>query len=109
MAKRESISVVGRDGETHTFRAYVWGYEFKRVPAVYIVAERHSRDGGVVDYRVLFVGQTDDLSTEFKSHKHHDALVARNANMIGVLVERDHEKRVRLAHELSGRLLSRRE
>ena len=109
MANHESISVVGRDGETHRFRTYIWGHEFESVPAVYIVAERRSRDSGVVDYQVLFVGQTDDLSTEFKTHRHHDALVARNANMIGVLVEHDAETRVRLAHELSGRLLAGRE
>jgi hypothetical protein len=109
MAKRESITVVGRDGETYRFRTYIWGHEFKPLPAVYIVAERQLRDSGVVDYQVLYIGQTSDLSVEFKSHKHSDALLAQNANIVGVLIERDAEKRIRLAHELGGRLLAGRE
>jgi hypothetical protein len=109
MAKRESISVVGRDGETHSFQTYLWGHEFKRLPAVYIVAERRLRDNELVDYQVLYIGETGDLSAAFKPHRHHDALVARNANVIGVLIERDPERRVRLVYDLSGRLLAGRE
>jgi len=104
MPKRDAITVVGRDGQAHEFHMYVWGHEFEPIAAVYLVTSRRPPDRGVIDYDILYVGEASDLSTEFAYHKYQEVFESHGANMVGVLIEPDSEKRALLARELSERL-----
>jgi hypothetical protein len=104
MPIRDTITVVGRNGQSHEFLVYPLDHVFEPLAAVYLVTARQPPDFGVIDYEILYIGKTSDLSTELAYHKYQAVFESHGANYIGVLIEPDSEKRALLARELSERL-----
>jgi len=82
MAKLGTITLTGVSGASYTFNIYPWGTSFRAVAAVYAVTKRYTDSKRGHTHTVLYVGQTEDLSTRFDNH-HKAACFTRNgANCI---------------------------
>ena len=87
MPKLDSIEIRGRSGQEYAFRVYIWGHQFKPLPAVYVVTERRLEPDGSVLYFPVYAGQTADLSQIFENHPHEECFQLYLANTIAVLAE----------------------
>lgn len=82
-ATNPTVSLRGRSGQSHQFRVYPWGTEFKPVGGVYAVL----RLDGLLGYTALYVGQTTNLSERFDGHHKRHCFDRHRKTHIGVLVE----------------------
>lgn len=98
--KIDAVTFVGRSGKRYNFRVYVWDTQFKRLPAVFVVASRHIEPGVDPRYEPVFVGATPDLSDTFKNHPRTDCFQMYLANVVGVLREADANARARITQDL---------
>jgi hypothetical protein len=102
--KIDTLTFTGRSGAKYDLRVYVWETAFKAVPGVYVVVSRSVEPGAAPIYQPLFVGITNDLSKVFEHHPRHDCFQLHYANTIGVIQEREHAARDRIAADLIGGL-----
>lgn len=89
-----TISLRGISGASYEFWIYSWGQEFKAVGGVYTVLRA---EGG--SFRVLYIGQTGDLSERFENHhkagcfdrnrKTHIAAMTESSESRRLMVEKD--------------------
>jgi len=100
MARLESFTILSRSGQTYKFYMYVWGNRFKRLPGVYLVAERTVEPGEEPKYRAIYVGETIDISSISETHEKYDCFQVHYANTIGVLPEVAPEERTSIVFDL---------
>jgi hypothetical protein len=91
--KIDEVQFAGRSGTRYDFRIYVWETKFKPVAGVYVVASRTVEPGLQPQYSPLFVGESADLSSEFKTHPRDDCFQMYYGNVVGVLKEEDAARR----------------
>jgi len=78
----KTITLGGTSWKNYIFNLYSIDTSFNPVKAIYIVCELTENNS---KYSLIYIWQTDDLSTRFVSH-HKQACFDRNwANCIGVL------------------------
>jgi hypothetical protein len=99
-ARIDAVTFVGRSGKRYDFRVYIWGTQFKSLPAVFVVASRHIEPGESPRYEPLFVGATQDLSKTLEGHPRTDCFQMYYANVVGVLKEGDPATRERITQDL---------
>lgn len=87
------INLHGNSGKTYTFNLYKWGTEFKALGAVYAILKKT----GDSNYRVLYIGQTEDLSERFDAH-HKASCFSRNG-VTHIAIHTDSNKNSRLNKE----------
>ena len=82
MAKIRTLTLKGRSGEKYEFNVYPIDASFKAVGAVYAVTRRYKDSEGGYKHDILYVGETEDLSTRFQNHHKADCFKQHNANCI---------------------------
>ena len=100
----DQVTFVGRSGQRHEFRIYVWETKFKSVPGVFVVASRTVEPGEPAKYEPLFVGAANDLSSALKDHPRDECFQMYYGNVVGVLREDDDAKRAAILSDLLGGL-----
>jgi hypothetical protein len=98
--KIDEIALAGRSGTRYDFRVYVWETKFKAVPGVYVVASRTIEPGQPAQYEPLFVGETADMSSTFRSHPRGECFQMYFGNVVGVLKESDDARRTSILADL---------
>ena len=99
MKKIGKLSLLGDSDEEYAFDVYLHNTEFKDQPAVYCYTNRYQKDGKW-KHKVVYIGHTDDLSTEFYEHPHHDCLQKHSANCIGIHMQDAEKERIAIHHDL---------
>jgi len=99
MKKIGKLSLLGDSDEEYAFDVYPHNTEFKDQPAVYCYTNRYQKDGKW-KHKVVYIGHTDDLSTEFYEHPHHDCLQKHSANCIGIHMQEAEKERIAIHHDL---------
>ena len=93
MAKIGTVTFTGASGTSYTFTVYDWGKPFpKDYAAVYCITKRYS-DEGEFRHKVIYVGETEDLSTRFDNHHKQDCFDEYGKNCVCVLEESDEQTR----------------
>jgi len=82
MAKISSIVLLGASGKDYLFHVWDTEHPHENVAAVYAITRRYQDDAGTPNHRVLYIGQTDNLSTEFDNHPKADCLSLHQANSV---------------------------
>lgn len=96
MVQQQTIRVQGASGTTYPFTVYPWGTPFQCFGAVYLVL-RQLQNG---NYRILYIGQTGDMSERFDDH-HKEPCFRRNGRShIGVLPEPSKPRRLAIERDL---------
>lgn len=95
MAAETSVTASGLSGTNYSFDVYPWNTPFRAVGAVYLVLRK-----GNPSFELLYVGQTDDLSSRFDSHHKQPCFDRKGRTHIGILVEPSEVKRLRFESDL---------
>ncbi len=90
-----TVTAIGSSGAQYSFNVYPWGTTFKAVGAVYLVL-RH----GNPSFDLLYVGQTDDLSSRFDSHHKQPCFDRKGRTHIAALVEPSEKRRLQIESDL---------
>jgi hypothetical protein len=98
--KIDEVAFAGGSGTSYDFRVYVWETKFKAVPGVYVVASRTIEPGQPPQYQPLFVGETADMSSAFRSHPRDECFQMHLGNVVGVLKESDDTRRTSILADL---------
>ncbi len=85
----DRITLAGASGAKYPFDVYPWGTEFRPIGGVYSVLRRDP-DG----YRVIYVGETGDLSERCDNHHQAACFALNRKTHIGVLVEAARDRRL---------------
>lgn len=99
MKKIGKLTLKGDSDAEYAFDVYPHDTEFKDHPAVYCYTNRYQKDGKW-KHKVVYLGHTDDLSTEFYEHPHQDCFKQHNANCIGIHVQDAEKTRAAIQHDL---------
>ena len=91
-----NVNLRGASGRTYDFQVSPWGKQFDRVGAVYAVL-RLELDG---KYTVLYIGQTEDLSSRFDSHHKQTCFDRNNKTHIGVHLDPSERNRLAIERDL---------
>jgi len=94
MAKIADYTVSGKSGSKYTFGMYEYPGTWKPVAAVYIITKRAVGADGKGKHTNIYVGQTSNLSERQEDHHKQDCFKRHAANCIGVLTEKDEQRRL---------------
>jgi hypothetical protein len=70
---------------------------------VYAVTKRYRNSEGIWSHQVLYIGQTDDISTQFDNHQRASCFSDHDANCVCTFVESDDELRLATEADLISR------
>ena len=102
MSKLDTVALRGRSGETYKFNVYPMDTNFNAVGAVYVVSRRSkNQEVKKYQYRILYVGETGDLSTRFDDHHKADCFAQNKANCICVHRDDDQVYRLFIENDLT--------
>jgi hypothetical protein len=94
MAKISTVDFMGKSGKSYGFNVYPFDQQFKAIGAVYIVSRRYMTANGRHSHKVIYVGQTDDLSIRFDDHHKANCFKQNDANCICTHVDDDEDSRL---------------
>jgi hypothetical protein len=93
MEKLGTAKFRGQSGKEYDFDVYPMGHQFTRSAAVYAVTHRFPFEGEDC-HKIIYIGETGDLSTRFEDHHKRDCFVQRYANCICIHLDDDAESRL---------------
>jgi hypothetical protein len=91
--KLETIELEGLFGSGIDFDIYTLDSIFESIPCVYIITKLHKGEDGNFLHKIIYVGQTEDISTQIKTHHEWKCFNINHANCIGIFHEKDEAKR----------------
>lgn len=94
------MTLKGKSGQTYEFECWPMDQSFNAVGAVYAVTRRYQDDNGNWKHKVLYVGETGDLSTRFDDHHKADCFANNKANRICTHLEDDEDSRLAIEDDL---------
>jgi hypothetical protein len=97
MPKLSNVTFTGASGKAYNFEVYPIGTVFNDVGGVYAITKRYRNNQGGYSHDVIYLGETEDLSTRFNNHHKADCFDQREANCI--CTHRDDNANSRLTKE----------
>lgn len=96
MAKETTVTLKGKSGNTYNFDVYPWGTSFKPLGAVYVVLKKLSNG----NFDLIYIGQTEDLSTRFDDHHKQSCFDRNGKTHIGIHLESSEKRRLAIEADL---------
>ena len=84
MPKIATAEFMGKNDKKYSFYVYPFDTNFKEIPAVYIVTNRHKNKEGKYRHTIIYVGKTDNLKECFENHYKTPCFIRNMANVICV-------------------------
>ncbi|HTR26133.1 MAG TPA: GIY-YIG nuclease family protein [Terriglobales bacterium] len=100
MAKISTVTLKGKSGQTYDFDVWAINQAFKAVAAVYAVTRRYQSANSGYSHDVIYIGQTEDLSTRFDDHHKADCFTKHKANCICTHLDDDEDSRLAKEQDL---------
>ena len=97
MASLGKTKFKGESGNEYRFHVFPLGTRFRKASGIYLVAYRGRNSKGRTRHKILYAGQTEDLSRPFEEHRKAQDLRQRGANCI--CVQPDASEASRMAKE----------
>jgi hypothetical protein len=101
MAKLSTVSLDGASGRKYIFDTHDMNEAHESVGGIYVVTKRYKDSDEVQNHKVIYIGQTSDLSTEFDNHPKADCFSEHEANCICTLTEKDERTRESAVRDLT--------
>ena len=101
MEKLRTAKFRGQSGKEYEFDMYPMGQQFTCSAAVYAVVWRYPVEGENRN-KIIYIGETGDLSTEFEDHHKRDCLGQWYANCICIHLDDDLDSRLKKEEDLVG-------
>jgi hypothetical protein len=99
MGKIADATFTGRSKKNYDFAVYAWGTEFKALGAVYVITQRTVTDNKGI-HKVIYFGQTGDLSERFDNHHKASCFKKNGVNCICILLESNEKTRLAIESDL---------
>lgn len=93
VARISTLTLRGKSGNQYEFEVWPINQNFNAVAAVYAVTRRYQKSGGGYGHKVIYIGETSDLSTRFDNHHKADCFSEHNANCICTHQDNDEDSR----------------
>lgn len=100
------MSMDGSSGQSYDFDIYALKEEFENIGAVYTVAKRFANTKGSYDFKLIYIGQTDDLSKELFLHPNEACFMAYSANAVCIHKDDNEQSRLEKEKDISGKYSS---
>lgn len=100
MTKLATASFTGKSGKEYSFNVYPFDTNFKEIPAVYIVTNRHKNKEDKYRHTIIYISHTDNLKKCFENHDKTACFRRNMANVICVNSFRDEEERLNVEDDL---------
>jgi hypothetical protein len=100
MASLGKTKFKGQSGNKYRFHVFPLGTRFRKLSGIYLVAYRGRNSRGQVRHKILYVGQTEDLSQPFEKHCKAQNLKRLGANCICVQSDVSEESRAAKERDL---------
>jgi len=100
MASIGIINFKGSSGQSYEFDIYPWRTSFNPIEAVYVITKRYKTSDGDYNHKVVYIGQTEDLSERFDNHHKADCFTKYNANCICIHKEKSKSEREKIEEDL---------
>lgn len=100
MPKIGTLDFTGISGHKYTFNVYPLSHTFNEKEAVYFVTRRTIKADASVEHILLYVGESDNISKEFLTHKHQACFDKELANCICVHWEDHADTREKIVDDL---------
>lgn len=96
----QTLDLKGASGKVYKFRRYPIDSDWISVSAVYIVIRKQKKTDGSYSYKIIYIGQTDDLKARHSSHHKQDCFDKNGATHLCVLIEELEGERLRIERDL---------
>jgi hypothetical protein len=93
-AQPVTMVLEGASRQKYTFQVYPWGTSFKSVGGVYVVTHAEPNLQGGNNHKIIYVGQTGDLSERFEFHHKASCFRLHKASHICVYLEQAERSRL---------------
>lgn len=100
MSRISTIALHGESEKIYHFDAHGRDHKHENVGGIYAVTKRYEDANGTQSHKVLYIGQTPDLSSEFDSHSKAGCFDEHEANCICCLTEKNEEVRMAAEEDL---------
>lgn len=94
-----TIVLRGATGKSHVFTVYPLGTTFGVVGAVYFITKRIVTNGAS-DHQGIYLGMTEDLSTNLEGHNKADCFSEHGANCIAIYTCNSNEERQEIKKDI---------
>ena len=95
-----TLVLTGTSGRKYTFYIFAFGTEFKPAGGVYAMTRATPNTTGGNDHKVLYIGQTGDMSKRFDDHHKEDCFTRQGANRHCAMVEQNEQARLAIEQDL---------
>lgn len=95
-----TLELTGASGKKYTFYVYPYGQTFKAMGGVYAITRATPNSTGGNDHKIIYIGQTGDLSERFDDHHKESCFTRNQANRHCVLVEGNEKTRLAIEADL---------
>ena len=102
MAKHGTLTFTGKSEDEYNFTIYSDDTLFNALGAVYVLANRQKKVKGHYTYSIIYIGETDDLSTGLSTHHNLPCLSKYKKNTICIYGENNEQKRLDIESDLLG-------
>ena len=91
----------GYSNKTYNFNIYPIGTSFKPLSGVYIFLKRTVGYAFKTDYKVIYIGQTENFDNRLdKNHHRYECIMRNNATHIGILTIKGINERLNIESDL---------
>ncbi len=101
MVKFGNVMFAGGQGNKYNFTPYSWGANIAEgFGGVHFVTNRYEKSGGDISHKVIYIGETEDLSARFDDHHKQSCFDEKGVNCVCIHGEQDEEKRLFIEQDL---------
>ena len=100
MPKLAKASFTGKSEKKYSFIVYPFDTNFKGIPAVYIVTNRHKNKEDKYRHTIVYIGITDNLKECFENHYKTTCFRRNMANVICVNSFRNEKERLNVEDDM---------
>ena len=101
MVKFGNVTFTGESCNKYNFTPYSWGTNFTEgFWGVYILTVRYVNSVGSISHKIIYIGETEDLSTRFDDHHKQWCFDEKGVNCVCVYGENDVGKRLLIEQDL---------
>ncbi len=94
MASLGKAKFKSKSGNRYRFKVFPLNTRFRKISGIYLIACRHHSSQGGHRHKILYVGNTEDISQPFEKHRKAQDLMRLGANCICVQSDESEESRL---------------
>ncbi|MBI4184216.1 MAG: hypothetical protein HY521_09490 [Proteobacteria bacterium] len=100
MGQLPILTLVGASFERYKFETYPMTAKFGPVAAVYAITLRYEKEPGKISQRIIYIGETNDMSRHLDTHPRRDCIFTHKANAISLHLDNDSTSRRKKVKDL---------